>query len=108
MKTEILRQFLDTLDAETHSRPSPLEYEMAYQARVSIERIRFAIRHIEQFASPCPQLREANLQLLDALGRLECVDRRFQNRSQTTSNGNGSQLDNTGNTENPTGNRTWK
>lgn len=72
----------ETIEDEVHSRPSPNEFEMAYQARVAIDRIRFAIKHTEQFCPKSDPLREAGLQLLDALQRLETVDRRFQERSR--------------------------
>ena len=55
---------------------------MAYQARVAIDRIKFAIKHAEQFGRPYDTMREAGLQLLDALERLEALDRRFQLRSR--------------------------
>jgi hypothetical protein len=55
---------------------------MAYQARVAIDRIKLAIKHTEQFGEPCIRMREAGLQLLDALERLESLDRRFQIRSR--------------------------
>jgi len=58
-----------------------MEFEMAYQARIAIDRIRFALRHIEQFATGTDPMREVGFQLLDALQRLESVDRRFQVRS---------------------------
>jgi hypothetical protein len=82
MSSEIIYQVLQTIEAEVRSRPSPIEFEMAYQARIAIDRIRFAIKHTEQFGNPCIHLREANLQLLDALDRLESLDRRFQARSR--------------------------
>jgi hypothetical protein len=82
MRSEIMHQVLETIEAEVRSRPSPIEFEMAYQARIAIDRIRFAIKHTEQFGNPCIHLREANLQLLDALDRLEFLDRRFQTRSR--------------------------
>ncbi len=53
---------------------------MAYQARVAIERIRFAIEHTEQFAPHSDQTHEVGLQLLDALERLESAERHFQRR----------------------------
>jgi hypothetical protein len=85
-----MHQIVEIIEAEVRSRPSAIEFEMAYQARVAIERIRFAIRHAEQFSKPCDQMREVGLQLLDALDRLESVERRFQVRSQTSrDNGNG-------------------
>jgi len=85
MSSEIIHQFLE---AEVRS-PSALEFEMAYQARVAIDRIKFAIKHAEQFAKPCIHMREVGLQLLDALERLEALDRRFQIRSRIAADGTG-------------------
>ena len=84
-----MHQIVETIEAEVRSRPSPLEFEMAYQARIVIDRIRFAIKHAEQFGKPCIHMREAGLQLLDALERLESLDRRFQIRSRIAVNRNG-------------------
>jgi hypothetical protein len=84
-----MHQIVETIEAEVRSRPSPLEFEMAYQARVAMDRIRFAIKHAEQFSKPCIHMREASLQLLDALERLESLDRRFQARSQIAVRSNG-------------------
>jgi hypothetical protein len=89
MSSEIIHQFLE---AEVRSRPSALEFEMAYQARVAIDRIKFAIKHAEQFAEPCIHMREVGLQLLDALERLESLDRRFQVRSRIAADGIGTGL----------------
>jgi hypothetical protein len=77
-----MHQIVETIEAEVRSRPSPLEFEMAYQARVAMDRIKFAIKHAEQFSKPCIHMRDASLQLLDALERLESLDRRFQIRSR--------------------------
>jgi len=77
-----MRQIVETIEADVQSRPSAMEFEMAYQARVAIDRIKFAIKHAERFAEPCTYVREAGLQLLDALERLESLDRRFQIRSR--------------------------
>lgn len=82
MSLEIMRQIIETIEADAMSRPSAIEFEMAYQARIAIDRIKFAIKHAEQFAKPCDAMREAGMQLLDALQRLEALDRRFQNRSR--------------------------
>jgi hypothetical protein len=82
-----MRQIVETIEADVQSRPSAIEFEMAYQARVSIDRIKFAIKHAEQFARPCDTMREACMQLLDALERLEGLDRRFQVRSRLGSGG---------------------
>ena len=91
MSSEVMQQFIETIRAEIQSRPSALEFEMAYQARVAIDRIKFAIKHIDQFANST-QMRDAALQLLDALQRLEALDRRFQTRSRIPelAHGNGS------------------
>jgi hypothetical protein len=82
MNSNIMHQIVDMIESEAHSRPSPIEFEMAYQARVAMDRIRFAIKHADQFSQPSDQMREASLQLLEALGRLEYLDRRFQVRSR--------------------------
>ncbi len=79
MNSEILHQILETIEEEAHLRPSPIEFEMAYQARVAIDRIRFAIKHTEQFCPRSDLLREAGLQLLDALERLEPLIADFSN-----------------------------
>ena len=88
-----MHQIVETIETEVRSRPSPLEFEMAYQARVAIDRIKFAIRHTEQFSKPCIHMREAGLQLLDALERLESLDRRFQIRSRIAPDRNGNGAD---------------
>jgi hypothetical protein len=45
MSSEAMHEFLQTVEAEVQSRPTPIECEMAYQARIAIDRIRFAIKH---------------------------------------------------------------
>ena len=90
MSSEVMHQIIATIEADVKSRPAAIEFEMAYQVRIAIERIKFAIKHTEQFGRPSDQIREANLQLLDALDRLEAVDRRFQIRSRISrESGNG-------------------
>ena len=88
--SQLFHRILGITGGGTRSSPSAAEFELAYQVRIAIDRIRFAIRHTEQFASPCLHVCEANLQLLDALERLESLDRRFQIRSRTGRNGHGS------------------
>jgi hypothetical protein len=83
MTSNIMHQIVEMIESEAHSRPSPMEFEMAYQARVAMDRIRFAIKHADQFSQPSEQMREGSLQLLEALERLERVERRFQHRSRT-------------------------
>jgi hypothetical protein len=83
MNSKVMCQAPQTIDDGVNSRPSAIEFEMAYQARVAIDRIKFAIKHTEQFVPCTGQTREASLQLLDALRRLETVERRFQKRSLT-------------------------
>jgi hypothetical protein len=76
-----MHEILEMIEAEAHSRPTPFEFELAYQARVAIDRLRFAIKHTQQFCPRSDPLHEAGL--LDALERLETVERRFQQRSRT-------------------------
>ena len=80
MKSELVEEIFQLVEARSQSRPTPMEFEMAYQARVAMDRIRFAIKHAEQFGPQTEPMREAGLQLLDALQRLETADRRFQTR----------------------------
>jgi hypothetical protein len=76
---ELARQVFSIVERKIASERSSLEFEMAYQMRVASEKIRFAIKAID---AACPnQTNEVSLQLLDALTRLEQLDRRFQNRS---------------------------
>jgi hypothetical protein len=82
MSTGIMHQIMESISADARSRPSAIEFEMAYQARVAIDRIKFAIKHAEQFSTPCVPMRDVGLQLLDALERLESLDRQFQIRSR--------------------------
>jgi hypothetical protein len=88
MKSELAEQVFALIEDRLGSRPTPMEFEMAYQARVAIDRIKFVIKHTEQFAPHTDQMRDASFQLLDALQRLETVERRFQRRSQGASRGN--------------------
>lgn len=83
MKSELAQEIFALIEARSQARPTTaMEFEMAYQARVAMDRIRFAIKHAEQFGPQTEPMREAGLQLLDALQRLETVDRRFQARSR--------------------------
>lgn len=84
MSLEKVSEIVSAIEAGLHTLPTPAEFEMAYQARVAIDRIRFAISQNERSASSSDQVREANLQLLDALGRLENVERKFQIRCATS------------------------
>jgi len=83
MNSEVMSQIKQIIDAKAQAQPTPMEYELAYQARVAMDRIRFAIKHTEQFAPHTDPMQEAGLQLLDALERLETAERRFQERSRT-------------------------
>ena len=85
MSSETMHRIVELIESEAHSHPSPIEFEVAYQARVAIDRIKSAIKHAEQFSKPCHQMRDASMQLLEALGRLESLDRRFQLRSRIRS-----------------------
>lgn len=80
MRRELADEIITLLEAWSQAVPTPIEFEMAYQARVAIDRIRFAIKHTEQFGQHTDQMREAALQLLDALDRLESTERKFQKR----------------------------
>jgi hypothetical protein len=78
MKTGLARE--RSSQNEVVSRPSPMEFELAYQVRVAIDRIRFSIKATEQSAGQPDQLLQGNLLLLDALDRLQTAERSFQRR----------------------------
>src|SRR5581483_4775440 len=80
MDAKFLQRVLSTVESHLESRPSPADFELAYQARAACDRIRFAIKNTEQCATHSPQVHEANLQLLDALDRLDSAERHFQDR----------------------------
>ena len=93
MSSKIMEEVVQMIEAEVQSRPTTIDYELAYQARVAIDRIRFAIRHIEGCTTHTDQMREAGLELLDALDRLENAERRFQQRFRAPAiNGKARQL----------------
>ena len=39
MSSETMQQIVDVIEAEIRSRPSAIEFEMAYQARIAIDRL---------------------------------------------------------------------
>lgn len=78
MDTKFLQRVLSTVETHLEARPSAVEFELAYQARTACDRIRFAIKNTEQCATHSAQVHEANLQLLDALDRLDSAERHFQ------------------------------
>jgi hypothetical protein len=84
MSTEIMRQIIEMIESRAHSRPSLSEFEMAYQARVAIDRIRAAITHMEKINGGSHEFQEIGLQLLEALDRLQSADRRFQAHSRSS------------------------
>ena len=81
MDSRIMGEIVRIVDTEVQTRIAPVEFEAAYQVRVAIDRIKFAIKHTEQFGPQTDPMREVGLQLLDALQRLDNLDRRFQERS---------------------------
>ena len=84
MTTKSMHQLLEIIEEEVRSTPSAIEFEMAYQARVVVDRIKFATRQVEQYAKPCAQMRDVGLQLPEAVERLQALDRRFQTRPGRT------------------------
>jgi hypothetical protein len=78
MPSAMVQKVLAMIETEAATRPSAIAYELGYQARVAMDRIRFAIKHLEQFCPQTEAAHEIGLQLLDALQRLDSADRRFQ------------------------------
>ena len=63
-----------------YGRPSGVEFELAYHARIAVDCIRFAIKATEDTSRSAEYLQEARLQLLEALDRLEAADQSFRRR----------------------------
>jgi hypothetical protein len=59
MTSNFMHQIVEMIECAAYSRPSPMEFEMAYQARVATDRIRFATKHSGQFSQLSDQMREA-------------------------------------------------
>ena len=78
--SQLAREVFALVEAKVLSRPSPVEFEMAYQARIAIEKIRFAIKEFEHLEGASDSMREASFQLLDAIDRLQSAEQRFQRR----------------------------
>lgn len=68
--SELAREVFAIVEARVQSARSPLQFEMAYQARIAMDQIRFEIRQIEQHMPNGPVASETSLQLADALERL--------------------------------------
>ena len=52
MPSELMQEALEMIEAAVHSRPTPFEYELAYQARVVNDRLRLLAPGCS--ASPAP------------------------------------------------------
>ena len=52
MSSNAINDSVQPIEDSVHSRPSGIEFEMAYQARVAIDRIRFAIKHLGGHPNP--------------------------------------------------------
>ena len=80
MSPETTQQILELLQSHRDAGSSPTEFAMAYQILVAAQEIRFAITCIEACGVDPKLTRDANLQLLDALDRLEAAERQFRSR----------------------------
>jgi hypothetical protein len=87
MNSALLHQVVGIIESQIRSRPSGMEFEMAYQTHIAIERIRFAIKQTEHAGGRADQIRDAGMHLLEALDRLESIERRFQQRSRSIAPG---------------------
>ena len=81
--SEAIKDMVAMIEANAQSRPSLAEFEMAYQVRVAMDRIRCAIRVTEMSSLGSEENMEAIAQLADALDRLDAAERHFQNRWRT-------------------------
>ena len=77
MKSDMAQEVFSLIQVAC-GRSSAVEFELAYQARVAMDRIRFAIKVTEDPATRQEQLREAGVHLLDAFERLKKAEYSFQ------------------------------
>ena len=47
MRSEVVKEFVAMIEADAQNWPSSCEFEMAYEARVAMDRIRFAFNATE-------------------------------------------------------------
>jgi hypothetical protein len=80
--TELAKEVCSIIEAKILGGPSPVEFEMAYQMRIGIEKLRFAIRAMDTIGTNPMSVQEISFQLLDALNRLEKTERHFQSRQE--------------------------
>ena len=78
--SQLAKEVFSIVERKVLSDSQSMEFEMAYQMKVAGERIRFALKSMDMIA-PSATVQEISLQLLDALDRMERVDRRFQRQS---------------------------
>ncbi len=77
-----MSRWLDPASCCNSENQPPESFEMAYQIRVAIDKMRFAIKSSEQYSCDRRVMLETRMQLLDALQRLETAERRFSQASQ--------------------------
>jgi hypothetical protein len=77
MKSDVAQEVFSLIQVAC-GRSSAVEFELAYEARVAMDRIRFAIKVTEDPTTRQEQLREAGVQLLDAFERLKKAEYNFQ------------------------------
>jgi hypothetical protein len=78
--SQLAKEVFSIVERKVLSESPSMEFEMAYQMKVAGERIRFALKSMDMLGLS-PTVQEVSLQLLDALERMERVDRRFQRQS---------------------------
>jgi len=78
--SELAKEVFSIVEKKVISDRASMEFEMAYQMRVAGEKIRFAIKAIDEIRVGPTSAQETSLQLLDALNRLEETERRLQSR----------------------------
>ena len=89
-KTDLATEVFSLIEARFNSRPSAIEFEMAYQIRVAIDCIRLVIKATDVYDDEPQLVYEAGQQLLEALERLVRAERHFQRWSRQGSSSDAS------------------
>ncbi len=77
-----MSRWLDPASCCNSENQPPESFEMAYQIRVAIDQIRFAIRSGDGSPDDRAVILETRMQLLDALDRLQSAERHFMSISR--------------------------
>ena len=79
MTAKPFARLLSIINGQNTAHLAPVHFELAYQARLSVEKIKFVIKQLDS-SNQDARTQESILQLLDVLDRLQSADQHFQDQ----------------------------